>query len=311
MGPEGPAPLIGVQLVHAPEDAYGSPVAGIGEFALAGAVTDGAGRFDFAGVPAGRYRLRVLKVPRLSSAPSALAEASLWASLELQVGESDMDNLAITLSRGFRAAGIIAIDQRASKSIGLDTISVTLSLADGRPFPGHLPGKSDADGVFRTIEYPAGRYFIDVAGLPAGWMVKSLTTGGRDVQLDAVELRDRDINDLAIVVTDARSSVSGSVRTARGAADDEATIVLFPLDHARWVQQGGHERGTREVRSDRSGAFQMSAVPAGSYLVATIDDREVARWRAPASLAALARRAIGVTVEPGRDATVALTTGRR
>jgi hypothetical protein len=310
IGPDGPEALIGVQLLHAPEDAYGSATASIGEFPLTASPTDGSGRFHFAGVSAGRYRLHVLRMPRTTMPQAAIAEGSLWASEVIHVGTADMDNLTITLSRGWRVSGVV-VGGGGARTPGLEKAAITLSLADGRPFPGHLPGKCDGQGAFQTIEYPSGRYYIDVTGLPPGWSVQSVVAAGRDIQTGSVELRDRDLTDLVITVTDKPAGVAGFARTATGAADEQATVAIFPLDYPGWLQQGGHPRFAREARVDRAGAFRVTEVPPGQYLIASIDDADGLVWRTAPVLSTMAKRATRVTVEAGRDTSVTLTTGRR
>ena len=309
VGPAGPEPLIGVQLLHALDDAYGGSSI-LGEVAIAAAPTDGAGRFHFAGVPPGRYRLHVLRMPRTSMPQSAISEGSVWATESIDVGGTDIDNLTLTVVTGFRVLGrVVAADGRRLPDA--QRVAITLSLADGRPFPGHLPGKCDAEGAFQTIEYPAGRYFVDVTGLPPGWSVKSVTAGGRETATRPVELRDRYLSDVVVTVTDASTTLAGVARTAAGSPDRQATIAMFPAEHAEWLAQGSHPRVTREVRTGQDGSFKVIGLPAGDYLVASVSDDDVMRWRTTRVISALVKTATRVTLAEGSESSVIVTTGRR
>jgi len=310
LAPNGPEPLIGVSLLHVREDALGSP-AGNYERPLQTAVTDGAGHFEFPAVPPGSYQLQVLKIPRPTSAVMAASDASLWAAMNLTVGDSDLENVSVSLSTGVRVRGSVHFEGRAPAAADMQKIGVTLSPADGRPFPGHLAGKAQPDGSFTTIAYPAGEFTINVAGMAAGWSVKSITVGGRDAFASPLELKDQDIAGVAITLTDRPSSLTGMVRTPAGAPDADATVLVFPADHAQWMRHGSSARVFREMRSGRSGEFSTSGLPAGEYLAIAVDDELALNWLTSASINALARRATRVTVSAGQAATAALQTVKR
>lgn len=91
-------------------------------------------------------------------------------------------------------------------------------------------------------------------------------------------------------------------------SDADATVFLFPTDRLRWADARNSTRAFRSVRVSKTGAFSVTALPAGEYfVVATLDDAE-ASWPDQRLLTGLAAVAKTIQVMAGQRAAVTLTT---
>jgi len=306
IGLAGPEALTGIDLLAAPDEGV-TWNNGQYELPLASTVSDGTGHFEFPAVVPGRYTLSVLKTARMSSPIAAFDQPTLSVRIPVVVGE-DIDRLTLQLSAGVRIAGAVILDgQRKLSSSDTQRLAVTLAPAEGRAYPAHLPGRVREDGTFTTLEYPVGRYVVNVSGIPAGWALKSISSGGRDVLAGQIEIRDVTAPPLTIVLTDRTTILEGTVRNAKG-ADPDATVLVFPVDHAAWLQNGTSPRAAREVRAGRDGAFSLRGLPAGDYLVVAVSDDLRVDWQSARSLAALAERASRASLQLGQPTHVNLET---
>jgi len=94
------------------------------------------------------------------------------------------------------------------------------------------------------------------------------------------------------------SSLSGSVRDARGNAVSDVTVIAFPSDERLWFPQS---RQIMTVRTDRTGAYKLVSIPAGDYLVVAVDDVEQGEWFDPAFLDQIRAHATKVRIEEGNQ----------
>ena len=307
IGLAGPEALIGIDLLVAPDEGL-TWNNGQYEIPLASAVSDGAGHFEFPAVVPGRYTLVVLKTARMSSPIAAFEQPTLSVRVPVTVGEGDVDKLSLQLIAGVRITGAMIVDgQRKFSPAEMQRLAVTLTPVDGRGYPTHLPGSVREDGTFTTLEYPAGRYVVNVSGMPAGWALKSISSGGRDVLAGQLEIRDVPAPPLTIVLTDQATMLEGTVRNAKG-ADADATVLVFPVDHSAWLQNGTSPRSAREVRAGRDGAFSLRGLPAGDYVAVAVSDDLLADWQSARSLAALAQRGARASLQLGQPTRVSLET---
>lgn len=304
------------------------------DFALETATTlsDAEGRFTFLGVPEGRHRLRAvwIQVPVSSggsrgapppprpggeAAPTpprpALGGFTLWATQTIDVGKSDIGDLAVTLSAGFRIAGRAEFVGAAPAPTAeeLRRMAAQFDPADARPTVSAVVGRGqfDNDGYLSSYQLPPGRYYARITGAPAGWVLKSAMLNGRDISNEPVML-DRDVANLIITFTDAPATLSGQVQSGPGAPDTSATVLVFPADAAAWIDYGSFPRRLREIRVGLDGHYRTAGLPPGDYLVVAVADESTANWQDPTVLKALAREATPVAIADGELRTLTLRT---
>ena len=249
----------------------------------------------------------VMNTPVPLPAPQQ-AVATFWAQFMVTVGGDDLADIAVSLRPGLRVSGRVDFQGAASAPHPMPPITVTLQPTDGRVLgSGGLipPGRLDPVGAFTTSGYPAGQYWVNVAIPLSGWTVKSIQAGGVNLIERPLELESADISDLTVTLSDRNAELSGTVTGASGPNDD-ATVVVFPVDYQAWITNGRSPRRTVSVVADRNGAYQLRLPPPGDYIVAAVLNTRTGGLEL-ADYAALARLGTRLSVAEGDKKTLALT----
>jgi len=329
-GPSGPGPRLSLSLIPASSD-----LITLTFFETATTVTDARGAFVFLGIPAGNYVLRAMKIPPPPVQPAApmtvvqtgnstmftpgarpalvLPEGpSLWASVPVTVGRSDVAGLTVSMANGFRIGGRLefdgAADKPAPEAIGRQ--SARFEPADDRsPLYANSSadvGVFDAEGRLRSHELPPGRYYVTAGSFP-NWTFKAAMVDGRDVSSFPLDLARSDIANVVLVYTDAPSSLSGTVRSVKGVGDVSAQVMLFPVEV---VSEGfvGSMRRFRLTRVATTGAFRFNSVPPGDYLAIAVDAAAGIDFPSFSFLRSIAKQATRVSVGDRENKSVDLTT---
>ena len=297
-------------------------------------MTDANGAFTFAAVPVGQYTLRGMKQPPSSSDTVTTSVIQigggmtytttfsggadqreplptapiLWASQPLSVGRTDVGNIGVVLQPGPRVSGRVEFEGMSPKPqgnalpaipIGFDgEISRIGSLGFPTSAGTQWPGRFDATGAFTSVSLPGGRYYVRVTGGPRGWSFKSAMLNGRDVSEVPLDLS-ADIGDVIVTFTDQPTELSGIVHTSDGAADPDATVVVFPADPQAWTVAAPNSRRFRAIRAGRDGAYKTTGLPAGNYYIVAIPDEATSDWNEPKYLEQLARLATDIRIDDG------------
>jgi hypothetical protein len=293
VGPDGPR---GNQLVRLrPDD-----VEDVGTATEVGAtVSDGAGRFLFADVPAGRYVIEARShAPPLPGAPRPVAPpaqttaegsppAALWGTRVIEHTGTD-DRWAVEMRAGSPFGGELRFVGGARPPAGTEQGRVTISLVpvdrDAIVVP---PIGVTPEGRILGAGIPPGDYHVRIDSVPAGWFVQSAAADGANAVDRPLSVTDSGGVTLVVTLADRGTEVTGAVRDARGLPLPAATVVAFPAPR----DGGGPDVNpfrTREVRADMHGVFKLVGLPPGDYLLVPMDDRSAHNWQHPDRLAALA-----------------------
>ncbi len=302
-----------------------------GEMSIANAiessqtVTDPDGGFGFVGVPQGSYVLRVvfmehgrpveflrgepflfapISYPQQSGVPP---EPTLWASVPITVGDSDVNGLTLALQEGPKITGTVVFDgsKERPQPAQIKMSSIILESTESGWFSTQAPLTAEAS--FTTSGLVPGRYLVRTSISVSGWSVKSIIANGRDVLDAPLDVGASDINGVVITLTDRPNELSGAVRAAAGQPDRHARVVVFPSDRARWALVTAGRR-MQATGVSRQGTFSFSGLPAGDYCVVAMSDQADTDWQNPKVLEALARAATLVTLRDGDKRSVELTT---
>jgi hypothetical protein len=315
VGPVVPASGTAVRLV--PDGL--APLTSTSRLETAITTTDAAARFAFLGVPPGQYRLQVragfgawwqnpvepgglaAALTSLSARPPPSTTPLQWADLPVAVADTDVTGLRVALQRGLRVQGRFefegvsdraALDRLLTRtSFWIDDVGVTGRL--NRPH-----ARTQPDGTFLSDEYPPGTYRSWVMS-PPGWLVESVTVDGRDVHAGQIELTDRDLDGIVVVLTDKENTLGGTVRRS---ADDERSlaVLVFPQDLQTWIDTGMSPVLSRTSVIDPDGTFMVRGLRPGEYYVAVVGDFPRV-WQQPDLVRAVARVATRMTVRPGAN----------
>jgi beta-lactamase regulating signal transducer with metallopeptidase domain len=212
------------------------------------------------------------------------------ASRQITV-EQDVSGVQFVAQRGTRLDGRIVDEAGSLPPFDLRVMRLGITTRDVRP--GGVPAaiqvvdvtSPGADGTF-SIENMVGRSALWVHDVPAGWMVKAIRSDGMDIADEETDFGERSHRSVEIVLTDRITSVAGIVTDTHGHPRSNYTVVVFPLNSARWP---GPSRLIRGVRPRRDGSYRVEALPSGDYLVAAVDSLPLDAWNDAAVLARLSR----------------------
>ncbi len=285
----------------------------------------GAGRFDFAAVPPGQYVLRVLAVPRNTgsaargrgeapSAPTAPAPAAStwWAVQPITITDRAELNLTVALREGVRMTGRVQF-AGASASPPFERLSVFAAAVDSLGGARtNAPSGVGADGAFRTVGLPPGRYLLRLSGTVSPWRLKSVTADGRDVTEVPLEIDATGVDDVLITLTDRPlGSMGGTVRTSRGDPDPGAVVLVFPTDRRLWSNLGSTALRFKAGGVSPAGTYSISGLPEGDYFVLAGPEDLLAEWLQTSVLESLAARAARLQVGEGEKKVHDLTRNDR
>lgn len=249
------------------------------------AVPDPEGRFTFHMVPPGEFVIE---------ATVGVSPSIHWAHQPVSMGTGSDAPISISLRPGISAAGRARMVSASGRNVvpapNLTVVFEPLSGAQG-----FIASVTDA-GDFQTggVLVPE-RYLVRVEGIPQGWRLRSVTSGGIDVSDEGLDLSSGYTPpDLTIELTDQLTVITGTVRGVGPLADAGSTVLLFPQGSGRMAARRFHS-----ARTSNDGTFTFRNVPAGSYLIVAVDDADSGGWQAPERLPWLATRATPVLLREG------------
>jgi hypothetical protein len=249
--------------------------------------------------------------------PPLPPDLTLWATIPVNVGETDIAGLSVALHSGARISGSLVFEGTKEQPTGdqLQRASVQIN-----PIAGTAPvqiltaaKRVEANGQFASVGYPPGKYTVSAALPPiqaggVAWRFKSATFRGRDVSDEGLTVAGEDVSGLVITFTDRSTEVRGTVADAKGQPDPNASVVVLPADSQAWKQGTINARRIRSTRATSTGAFGFTDLPPGAYFIAAISEESLENWQDPKTLEAIARVATHFTLGDGEKTTQSLIT---
>ena len=257
----------------------------------ASALSDGAGRFTFLGVPAGDYV--ITHANRFLQSPLRQGKPSYWLSQPLTVGRDDVKDVAVELRHALKVSG--RVEMRTSTPTPPKqppVFGVIFETPSGES--GRAAAELDRETLTFFTAMSGGRYFARPYDL-GGWFVESVTLDGKDITDRAFDLQ-ADATSLVVTYTDRPSKVSGVVTGARGAASTTAMVLAFPADSRQWVDYGTSPRTFKRVVTNASGVYTIDHLPPGDYHLIAVEPEDADRWQDPARLEVLAGQSSRLSV---------------
>ncbi|PWU11900.1 MAG: hypothetical protein C5B51_01820 [Terriglobia bacterium] len=256
---------------------------------------DASGKFDIRGVSPGQYLL---------SAMWNDGTRSLSASMPIDVGVSNVENIAMELRPGMDISGRIRIEGDAKTD--LSSVNVNLRPRDnnGRFFGGTAGARVKDDNSFQLRNAGASIYELSVFGLPEGYYVKSVRAGQIDVLVNGVDLTRGAVEPLDVLLSPNAATVSGAVQNAKtGQPAPGATVVLVPREKERREQQ----QYFRTVTTDQNGAYTFRSVVPGEYQAFAWEDIEPGAYTDAEFLKPFETKAEALTLRESDRKAVSLT----
>lgn len=297
------------------------------------------GRFDFANVPPGQYRLLVTHretnargggpsgialsfagaraaaggpppAPVAVAGPGIVPPPLLWANEPLTVGDDGVSGLVIGLQPAAVVIGRVqflgAAPHPTEQALTRATVSLTpVVTGNVGTSPG---GPVSASGQFRVIGAVPGKYVLTATALPGYPNLKSITLLGNDVTDLPIEVGAKDLTELVVTFIDTPFATL-TVSIAGGGLSkitDEDTVLLFPADRKYWTEPAAARRRFHTLIASNKGRVTATGLPAGDYFLVVASAQESEGWQEVSRLDALARRAGRVTVQDGQQLSLAV-----
>jgi protocatechuate 3,4-dioxygenase beta subunit len=258
------------------------------------------GTFTITNVTPGKYTISA----RAGSGPGAAGAGARTASQPLVVAGEEV-HAVLTPAPGVVLSGSVTFESAGTPTpasfAGVRVNPVPLGAVVATPRLVR-PAQADESGQFSAPNVTPGQYVIRAAA-PRGWTMKSVYLDGRDVTDRPFDVKSENVSGINVIFTDRISGLGGAVRDGRGNGVAGLTVILFPSDESLWLPQS---RRIVTARTDAAGAYRLTAVPAGDYLVLAVDDVEEGAWFDPVFLEESKSRAVKVAIGEGEQRTADL-----
>jgi len=217
--------------------------------------------FHLPGLTPGTYQI-------VANSTSPSGQRRAVATVQLVSPDTDV---TVALAPGVSIAGTVQVEGPGADKV--EELRVSLSSGDYVPMRSRLQAKVDS-GNFILQDVPAGIWDINVAPLPAGAYIKSMTLGRQDVLVEDMIITPSSKGPLKIVVSTAAPRVEGTVSPA-----GPATVLLAPTGKLADVFSL-----YSTVQADEKGHFQAAGLNPGSYRIYAFHQLEPEHWQDPAFL---------------------------
>jgi hypothetical protein len=261
------------------------------------------GAFTLRNVPPGSYELvaRTFPAPQPGRPPvSANAADQEYASLPIEVGNADLDNVLLTTRRGATVSGKIRVEGTVSNGRHPSVFVQNVGGQQVMPSP--------------QVEVSADRFTLTNVSTPillrgseagSGAVLKAVLLGGRDITDVPTAFTEQHSGQLEVILTTAAPSLEGVVTDHAGKPQAQATVLLFSDDPATWVPQSSY---FRRAPLDKDGRFTLTGLREGSYFAVALGPEAGEGLDQPtrAFLESLSKVATRVVLNPGETRTVDL-----
>ncbi|HET8547128.1 MAG TPA: carboxypeptidase-like regulatory domain-containing protein [Bryobacteraceae bacterium] len=228
------------------------------------------GAFEIGAVVPGTYML----VAQRMGGPG---ERSI-ARQEITVGNSNVENVVLTMTNGFEVAGTLRIEGKTK--VSTENLRVFLEPQASMFFPGGSgPGSVKADGTFRLENITAEKYRVNVFP-QTDFYVKTVRLGNQEMRDGVVDFTNGAAGPIEVVLSTDGAAVEGAVHDSKGRPTGGVIVALIPDAPNR-----DKYHLYRQSATDNTGAFSFRNVPPGSYKVFAWEQIEDAGWTDPALLA--------------------------
>jgi hypothetical protein len=188
------------------------------------------------------------------------------ADVPVTVGVADVEGLVVTTAPNGRIAGRGVLEGDAKATVAPGSLRVSVS---GSPALPPVAAQVGATWEFEMKNVEPGKLDLSIEPVPAGWALRRVLAGGRDVTEGSVEVAAATTTTVEVTLTDRPTVLSGTVtQPAVQSAPDDYTVVVFSDDPAHWKE--GSRRLT-VARPDQHGAFKVVGLPPGRYRAIAVE----------------------------------------
>jgi hypothetical protein len=282
-------------------------------FSMAGSArSDRNGQFTLNSVAPGEYTLQVRGTQTITTSSGGDTMMfstrivggggdgqSEFGSAPLTVGGEDVTNVMVMTSKGVAVTGRVVFEG-GTKPTNTAPLRVTAMMVDTEA-PIGMPGGSASlspEGTFE-IKGLMGQRVIRPTGLPAGWVLKSVTLNGVDVTDRGITVKPNEpVSAVEVTLTSKSTNVTGAVTAGAEPATDY-TVVIFAEDAEKWTAP--MTRHVAFARPNQDGRYRIRDLPAGSYYAIAVPYIAQGEWNDPEVLGRLKANATTFTLAEGES----------
>ena len=225
----------------------------------------------------------------------------LIGRVAVDVFETDVQNVAIAVSKGLSVSGRIISDE--TEAVGRILGVVLVPTTEDRSIQNLLDLNSKVtNGTFTIDAIPPGNYQAWIAySSPIPIYVKSVRLGSSDVR-SGFRFETQSNASLEIAVGSNGGMIDGVILNSKGQPVRGATVVLVPDASLRQ-----RSSSFKTATTDTTGAFRINGIGPGDYKVFSWEAVETSAWEDPDFLRSFEVRGQSLTILEGTRQTVQLT----
>jgi hypothetical protein len=255
--------------------------------------------------PGSRTSGRAIPVPETlddlvsneASLREAMASFHTW-NTPVEVDRGDIQGLVLTVGDSplFEISGRVRVDGQPELRLRGPGVAIlrggpTTSLDSPLVWTSPIA----EDGTFTGGSVGTGRYGLWIVGLPGGFYLKSIRSGGAEVLYSGIDFSSGPA-DVEVIVSPGAGSVAGSVMNADSSRPAPgATVVLVPQGKERVPIPALY----RQATTDQNGYFRFKNVAPGEYRVYAWDRVESGAWLDPDFMMPLSTKGVSVKMTEG------------
>jgi protocatechuate 3,4-dioxygenase beta subunit len=228
-------------------------------------------KFDFKGVVPGSYTL---------AAVSPQSPNELGHRMPIEVGDQNVTDIVLAVGSGVEVKGKITAEGETQPK--LSGVKVTLSAIE-TPL-GNSSSTSGEDGLFTMKSVSPDKYEVNVGEPPAGYYLKAVKYGGREVPENQVDIpAGASSSQIEVVLSPNAASVEGNIADKNGKPLSGVTVALIPKGRQPYL--------FKDVTTDQAGHFEFKSVVPGEYIALAWEEIEMGAFQDPEFIKAFESKA--------------------
>ncbi|MFN7997470.1 MAG: carboxypeptidase-like regulatory domain-containing protein [Bryobacteraceae bacterium] len=254
--------------------------------------SDQKGNFEIRDVLPGAYTI---------TAVAWADRSTLSATQDVDVSDSNIDNLVLVLDAGLELQGRIVAEGTGTPN--LDSVQVFLNPRDTNRVNYYGGGSGTVkDGVFKLPNTQPAQYDLQIWNLPDGYWLKSLRMGDQEVKDAGMDLTHGPGAPITVTIAPNAGQIDGVVMNEQQQPAPGATVVLVPEPKLR-----DRRTAYKTATSDQNGRFNLKSLDPGEYKLFAWEDIEYGAYMDPDFLQPVEDRGQSITIQEGSRESVQLT----
>jgi len=243
--------------------------------------------------PKGTFEINQVLPGAYTVSAMAWTGQKVYSALQdVDVGESNIDGLVLTLAPGSDISGHFEVEGTAPPNLDAVQVYLRPHSQTGMIFPS--TAAPSHDGLFTISDVGVEPYSVQVTGAPDGYWVKSIRMGDQEVKYTGIDLGHSPAAALTVILAPNAAQIDGMILNEQQEPAAGATVVLVPEAKLR-----DHSEAYRTGSSDQNGRFTLKNIEPGDYTLFAWEDVEYGAYMDPAFLKPVEDRGQAISLQEG------------